>query len=176
MAHDFDCNKPFESYSASNFDLQYIRPPVVQELLHPIVSVDLPRIKEEIDSCIAASFRSDASIEKLDVTFPLLKSICAVHSTPNAYKDLCKIVPEIEHLVKKLSGIATFFHAVAKRTSDLEKVGEKENLTVHRIPKYFEVRWSKFTAALLDAVLCSWQALVKFSEEQHGTEIKIISL
>ena len=32
IAHDFDRNKPFESYSASNFDLQYIRPPVVQEL------------------------------------------------------------------------------------------------------------------------------------------------
>ena len=42
MAHDFDCNKPFESYSASNFDLQYIRPPVVQELLRTIVSADLP--------------------------------------------------------------------------------------------------------------------------------------
>ena len=62
------------------------------------------------------------------------------------YKDLCKIVPEIEHLVKKLSGIATFFHASAKRTCDLEKVGAKENLTVHRIPKYFEVRCSEFTA------------------------------
>ena len=81
-------------------------------------------------------------------------------------------MPEIEHLVKKLSGIATFFHASAKRTSDLEKVGAKENLTVHRIPKYFEVRWSKSNAALLDAVLCSWQALVKFCEEQHGTEEK----
>ena len=244
MAHDFDCNKSFESYSASNFDLQYIRPAFVQELLRTIVSADLPRIKEEIDSCIAASFRCDASMdqtqkdneymllntinkdgkqdlkfqalkmgasdtvgfdkvlkvvnhvstdgeakntgqfnglwklldderEKLDVNFPLLKSICAVHSTANAYKDLCKSVPEIEHWVKKLSGIATFFHASAKRTSDLEKVGAKENLTVHRIPKYFEVRWSEFTAALLDAVLCSWQALVKFCEEQHGTEEKI---
>ena len=63
-AHEFDCNKPFEPYSASNFDLQYIRLPVVQELLRTIVSADLPRIKEEIDSCIAASFRSDASINQ----------------------------------------------------------------------------------------------------------------
>lgn len=107
----------------------------------------------------------DDEREKLDVNFPLLKSICAVHSTANAYKNLCKSVPEIEHLVKKLSGITTFFHASAKRTSELEKVGAKENLTVLRIPKYFEVRWSEFTSALLDAVLCSWQALVKFYEE-----------
>jgi hypothetical protein len=55
MAHEFDCNKPFKSHSPTNFDLQYIRPPVVQELLRTIMSADLPRIKKEIDSCIAAS-------------------------------------------------------------------------------------------------------------------------
>ena len=60
----------------------------------------------------------------------------------------------------------------AKRTSDLEKVGAKENLSVHRIPKYFEVRWSQFTAALSDAFLCSWQVLVTFCEKQHGAEEK----
>ena len=77
MAHDFDCNKPFESYSASNFDLQYIRPPFVQELLRTIVSADLPRIKEEIDSCIAASFRCDASMDQTqkDNEYMLLNTI-----------------------------------------------------------------------------------------------------
>ena len=64
MAVKFDCKKPFEPYTASNFDLQYIRPPIVQELLGTIVSADLPRIKHKIDSCIAASFRSDASMDQ----------------------------------------------------------------------------------------------------------------
>ena len=57
----------------------------------------------------------DDEREKRDVNFPLLKSVCAVHSIANAYKDLCKSVPEIDQflahvflLVKKLSGIATF--------------------------------------------------------------------
>ena len=31
-AHEFDCNQPFQRYTPSDFDLQYIRPPVVQEL------------------------------------------------------------------------------------------------------------------------------------------------
>ena len=77
MAHDFDCNKPFESYSASNFDLQHIRPPVVQELLRTIASADLPRIKEEIDSCVAASFRCDASMDQTqkDNKYMLLSTI-----------------------------------------------------------------------------------------------------
>ena len=59
----------------------------------------------------------DDEREKLDVNFPLLRSICAVHSTANAYKDLCKSVPEIEHLVKKDIWDCTFFHASTKRTS-----------------------------------------------------------
>ena len=95
-----------------------------------------------------------------------------MHSTANAYKDLCKSVPEIDHLVKKLAAISTYFHVSAKRTSELEKVAKVEGLTVRRFPKYFEVRWAEFTAALLGAILCSWQALIKFSVEQCDAEGK----
>ena len=65
MAHQFDYNEPFTSYSSSDFDLQYIRPPVVQELLRTIVCAELPRIEKEIGPCIAASFRCDASMDKM---------------------------------------------------------------------------------------------------------------
>ena len=112
----------------------------------------------------------DDERELTGVTFQLLKSVCAVHSTANAYKDLIKSVPEIDHLVTTMAGIAAFFHSSAKHTTDLEKIGKREGLTVRRIPKYFEIRWSEFTAALLDAILCSSQALIKFSTEQRDTE------
>ena len=257
-AHEFNYNQPFQPYTPSEFDLQYIRPPVVQELLRTIVSSDLPKFKKEIHSCIAASLRFDASMDKtqknhqymllnvvdengkpdlkfigighvtdpgtseyfaalklgaddtvgldevmkvinhlstdgenknfpehrglwklldddrrkLDIDTPLLKSVCAVHSTANAYKDLCKSVPEIGHLVKKLAAISTYFHVSAKRTSELEKVAKVEGLTVRRFPKYFEVRWAEFTIALLDAILCSWQALIKFNVEQCDADGK----
>ena len=114
----------------------------------------------------------DDERRKLDIDTPLLKSVCAVHSTANAYKDLCKSVPEIDHLCKKLAAICTYFHVSAKRTSELEKVAKVEGLTVRRFPKYFEVRWAEFTAALLDAILCSWQALIKFKVEQCDAEGK----
>ena len=103
----------------------------------------------------------DDDRRKLDIDTPLLKSVCAVHSTANAYKDLhanaCKSVPEIDHLVKKLAAISTYFHVSAKQTIELEKVAKVEGLTVRLFPKYFEVRWAEFTAALLDAILCSWK-------------------
>ena len=256
MAHLFNYNHPFTPYNPTDFDLQYIRPAVVQELLRTIVCADLPRIKKEIDLYLAGSFRCDASMdntqkdhefmllnvikengerdlkfigigyvadrgalghlaalkagandtvgfdnifrlinhlstdgenkntgqhhglwklldderEKADVNFPLLKSVCAVHSTANAYKDLCKSVPEIDHLVNKLSGIAKFFHSSAQRTTELEQIAKTEDLTVRSIPKYFEVRWSQFTAALLDSILYSRRALVNFCMNQSVTE------
>ena len=43
---------------------------------------------------------------------------------------------------------------------------------MRRFPKYFEVRWAEFTAALLDAILCSWQALIRFNVEQCDAEDK----
>ena len=63
-AHEFNYNQPFQSYTPSDFDLHYIRPPVVQELLRTIVSSDLPKFKKEIHSCIAASLCFDASMDK----------------------------------------------------------------------------------------------------------------
>ena len=64
----------------------------------------------------------DDDRRELDIDTPLLKSVCAAHSTANPYKDLCKSVPEIDHLVKKLAPISTYFHVSAKRTSELEKL------------------------------------------------------
>ena len=188
----------------------------MQELLRTIVSADLPRIKKEIDSCIAASFHCDASKDQTqkDNEYMLLnmikkdgkqdlKFIGIGHVTePDAADHLQalktgasdtvgfdKVLKVGSHLstdgeAKKTgqyNGLWKLLDderekldvknfASAKRTTDLEKVGAKDGLTVRRIPKYFEVRWSEFTAALLDAILCSWQALAKFCEEQHDTE------
>ena len=72
--------------------------------------------------------------------------------------------------MKKLSGIAKFFHSSAQRTTELEQIAKTEDLTVRSIPKYFEVRWSQFTAALLDSILYSWRALVNFCMNQSVTE------
>ena len=54
----------------------------------------------------------------------------------------------------------------------MEKVTKVGGLTVRRFPKYFEIRWAAFTAALLDAILCLWQALLKFNVEQCDAEGK----
>lgn len=103
---------------------------------------------------------------------PLLKSVCAVHSSALAYKDLCKTVPEILALLSILSGLATFFHTSARRNADLQQLAAKKGLTVRRFLALFEVRWTEFTAALLDYVLASWIALMNYFNTTTETASK----
>ena len=86
---------------------------------------------------------------------PLLKSVCAVHSSALAYKDLCKSVPEIKYIVESLTGMSTYFHTSARRSTDLSEIAKESNLTCLHFPTLHEVRWSQFTASLLHAVLSS---------------------
>ena len=99
---------------------------------------------------------------KEDAAFPMLKSVCAVHSSALAYKDLCKEFSEVDTLIRKVSGISSFFHASAVRTT-----------------KYFDIRWSEFTAGLIDAILNSWRALMVFcersEEDQANGFVKLLS-
>ncbi|CAB3995665.1 Hypothetical predicted protein [Paramuricea clavata] len=62
---------------------------------------------------------------KEEVTFQMLKSVCAVHSSALAYHDLCKDVSEVNTLIRKVSGISLFFHASAVRTAELEKYAKR---------------------------------------------------
>ena len=101
--------------------------------------------------------------QKLKVdSLPLLKSVCAVHSSALAYKDLCKSVPEITHLVSTLSGLASFFHSSTRTTGELARVARESCLTLRRFPAYFEVRWTEFSSSLIDSILCSWRALMAY--------------
>jgi len=73
----------------------------------------------------------DNEREKLQLgNIRLLKSMCAGHSSALAYKDLCKGVPEVSHLVTILSGLASFFHTSARRTAELRRAAEERSLTV----------------------------------------------
>ena len=65
----------------------------------------------------------------------VLKSVCAVHSSALAFKYVCKVVGEVDVLLRKLYGISTYFHASAARTSELEEVAKELRFRVRRLPK-----------------------------------------
>ena len=116
----------------------------------------------------------DDERQRLGIEVPMLKSVCAVHSSALAYKDLCKEVAEVDKMITKLSGISSFFHVSAARTSELENVAKAKSLGLRHFPKLFEVRWSQFTASLIDAVLISWRALMAYCTESDDPQAKNI--
>ena len=77
IASLFDCNKEFVPFQASSIDFQYLTPSSHRDLLHTIVQSHMPTFKEEINECIAASFRCDASMDRTqkDHEYELLKVV-----------------------------------------------------------------------------------------------------
>ena len=54
----------------------------------------------------------DSLREELGAEYPMLKSVGAVHTSALAFKDACKSVAEIQHMIEKVGGIASFFSLV----------------------------------------------------------------
>ena len=100
----------------------------------------------------------------------LLKSVCAVHLSALAFKDVCKTVPEVRLVIDEMSSLASVFHMSARRTTDLQKTAATNNLDVHRFPQSFEVRWAEFSARLLETVLGSWRALMAYADSGAGND------
>ena len=98
-----------------------------------------------------------------DHKFPMFKSVCAVHSSALTFKiflwggDRSRCVGE-----KIIAALSTFFHTSAARTTELEEITEKHSLKARHLPKHYDIRWSEFTSALIDAVLISWRSLIKY--------------
>jgi hypothetical protein len=77
MSKLFHINEPFTPFSSSNIDLQYISPLSQHEMMEAIVVADMPRFKREIETCLAASFRFDSSMDRTqkENQFELMKMI-----------------------------------------------------------------------------------------------------
>ena len=75
ISESFDYNSDFTVFKPTNFDLQYINPRIHRELLHTIVQADITRFRHEMMSTLAASFRCDASMDRVqkDNQFLLMK-------------------------------------------------------------------------------------------------------
>ena len=92
---------------------------------------------------------------------PLLKIWCTVHRSNLAWKSLSHTVPELNFVFQQLAGLSTYFHSSGLRTLELRLVATDKNLQLLNLPRIFEVRWTQFTAELLNGEP-SWHALILF--------------
>lgn len=94
---------------------------------------------------------------------------CSVHRSNLVWKHVTKNIKEVDHMVKNLSSISSFFHESAVRTRELKEIAQENNLKVVHFPKYFEIRWTEFISKLINSVLMSWVALVSYSKKFQKT-------
>ena len=85
---------------------------------------------------------------------PMLKSLCAVHSSSLAFHNACKSVTELKSLNTELASPSTYFHTSARRTAEQEQIAATNGLTVRHLPSYYEVRSAKYSSSLLQDGMC----------------------
>jgi len=114
--------------------------------------------------------------DKKSLPIPLLKVWCAVHRSALAWESLTANVIKIKKLIDSCSSISTYFHRSGLRTKELQQTAVENNLTIIRLPKYFEVRWTEFTYSLIYSVLRNWRPLVLFFSKKVNEEKCKVSL
>lgn len=102
----------------------------------------------------------DQEMITIDSGIPLLKIWCAAHRAELVWKDSSEKFSAVGKVLSVLSSIASYFNQSGLRRADLDN-----NLTVFRLPKIFEIRWTQFTFTLIRNVLFSWKTLVLYFEK-----------
>jgi oligoribonuclease (3'-5' exoribonuclease) len=101
---------------------------------------------------------------------PLLKVWCTVHRSQLAWKAVTQCVTESRTLISEMASISTYFHASAVRTRELKEIAKKNDCSILKLPKHYDIRWTEYTASLVTSILISWNALVLYMRESREKE------
>ena len=96
---------------------------------------------------------------------PLVKLWCACHKSNIAWVSVTKNVAEVQKAIRKATAVLTFFHQHGTRWRELRNVAEENDLHLMKLPCYFEVRWTQYTAQLFQKIISSWCAIMKYFKE-----------
>lgn len=98
-------------------------------------------------------------IRRLESAITLTKIWCSAHRLELVWGDVCKIHTLINATLTELSSISSFFHQSGLRTSAIKQIAIANGLHFSKLPKLFTIRWTEFSATIVDNLLRSWQAL-----------------
>ncbi len=73
-------------------------------------------------------------------------------------------------MISEMSSISTYFHSSAVRTRDLQEMAEKNDCSLLKLPKHYDIRWTEYTSSLITAVLTSWNTIVLYMKESKEKE------
>lgn len=81
-------------------------------------------------------------------------------------------VQEASHMLQIPTSICFLLHKSGLCSRELREVAADANLTLLRLPRIFEGRWTEFTSDLLSVILLSWNALALFFKSSDDKEAK----
>lgn len=104
----------------------------------------------------------DGEMKAIGSEITLIKIWCAAHRVELVWIDTTEKFKEFRKVVSILSSISSYFHHSGLRTAELEGIAKQNGLTVLKLPKIFEIRWTNFTFTLVRCIHFSWEALVRY--------------
>lgn len=100
--------------------------------------------------------------KKIGSEMPLVKIWYSAHRLELVWGDVCKAHAVINKTLSEVSSMSSHFRLSALRTSALKKVATENNFDLLSLPKLFTIRWTEFSATIIENVLRSWRALVTY--------------
>lgn len=113
-------------------------------------------------------------IRRIESDVPLMKIWCSAHRMELVWGDTCKAHVAINKILNEVSSISSYFHQSGLRTSALKKVAEENNFKFLSLPKLFTIRWTEFSASIIENVLRSWRALVAYFDKNKEDDCVVM--
>lgn len=111
----------------------------------------------------------DDELKKYRSNIPFMKLWCSAHRMDLVWTDSANSEILIKNTLNILSSIASYFHNSSVRSEELKEIASEESLTLLKIPKIFEIRWTEWTYSTVTSVLKSWNVLMLYFKKNKET-------
>lgn len=85
----------------------------------------------------------DDELKQYRSNIPFMKLWCSAHRMDLVWTDSVNSEILIKNTLNILSSIASYFHNSSVRSEELKGIASEESLTLLKIPKIFEIRWTE---------------------------------
>lgn len=84
--------------------------------------------------------------------------------------DVSKTDNIIQKTLAEISSISSHFNQSGMRTAELQTIAKEKGLHLSKLPKLFTIRWTEFSATIVNSMLRSWEALMNYFDKNKSDD------
>lgn len=111
-------------------------------------------------------------IRRIGSIIPFTKIWCSAHRMELVWGDVCNIHSIINNTLNEISSISSYFHQSGLRTNELRLIAAEKKINLTMIPKLFTIRWTEFSATIMNNILQSWSAVMSYFDANKDNDSK----